>query len=133
MRTWLHQTLINIPELVPIIQGRVTQGEARSSSVGKKPYLFHTVGVRSNINFSEGEKIDRQFFQVYVHDEIGDFTQIDDICKIIVNALDQAVDEAHGIIRVEHLLTSTDLDDMTLGTNMRYIRFAALIKDGVSL
>jgi hypothetical protein len=128
MRTWLHQILLNTPALTDIIGDRVAQSEARTSSVGTKPYLFHTLGVKSNQRFSESQLIHRQFFQIYVHDEPGDYSRIDQICDILVTTLDQAVDEAYGIIRVEHLETSTDLDDMTLGTILRYIRFAALIK-----
>lgn len=126
MRTWLYQKLVNDPTLEGIFGARMYQGESMTTSVIEKPFLVYTIGNATNELLSEDDdQPQRQFFQIYIHDEPADYTRIDDaidaVKKLLVNSTDNG-----DVINVLYLETSRDLDDETMGTIMRYIRFQAI-------
>lgn len=105
----------------------VHQGESVLASTIPKPFLVYTVGNATNENLSEEDSTpERQFFQVYVHDKPADYTRIDQIVIAVKAKLKNVQSAEYGIITIRYLETSRDLDDNTLGTIMRYIRFQAI-------
>ena len=144
MRVWLYGQLkadpglgnledIIAPFLSPgeILENRVTQGESLSDRLGGKPFIFYTIGNATDERLSETSIAYTQFFQIYVHDVPADYQTIDKIVKRIIKKLHGSSGQATGydILNVRYLETSRDLDDVTLGTIMRYIRFQATVKE----
>lgn len=127
MRTWLFQTLSNDLDLQEIFGDRMFQGESMPSSVVTKPFLTYTIGNATDVLLSEDDDTpERQFFQIYVHDEGGDYTRIDDAVALLKRKLRHRQSAEAGIIDIIYLETSRDLDDMTMNTILRYIRFQAI-------
>lgn len=147
MRVWLYNLLKGDVTGTTSLQGimesklavgetledRVSQGETMSDRLTKKPYIFYTIGNATNDQLGEGTITYNQFFQIYIHDEPGDYQLIDKLLKRTVHILDNAhgVHEEYDIMHVQHLESSRDLDDVTLGTVMRYIRFVAKVKERI--
>jgi hypothetical protein len=147
MRVWLYNQLKNDvdgplslggiiqPKLKvgEVLEDRVSQSETMSDRLSLKPYLFYTIGNATDDQLSENTLTYNQFFQIYVHDTPGDYQLIDRLV-VRTKALLQGAHGLHGaydIMNVRHLETSRDLDDVTLGTIMRYIRFVAKVKEKI--
>lgn len=139
IRTWLYQTLINMGELQEYyeltspefveLKRHIFQGESAETSLMPRPFMYYTIGVRSPENLSEERDAARQFFTIYVHDDPADYTRIDDILGILRRNLRNSRDPASGVMTTRYLESSTDLDDQTLKTIMRYIRFQAIMEE----
>lgn len=144
MRLWLYAQLksdpgtggleeILGPSLKPgeTLEDRVSQGETLSDRLTTVPYIFYTIGNATDERLSETSIVYTQFFQIYVHDVPSDYQRIDQIIKRIIKKLHGAKGNTPGydILNVKYLETSRDLDDVTLGTIMRYIRFQATVKE----
>ncbi|MGX9924107.1 hypothetical protein ACWIG4_30135 [Streptomyces sp. NPDC002248] len=122
-RQFIYETLLHGTS-GQMVEGRVLQSGALISGQSVKPYIVYTVGNSTDEGFSDPDSVQphRQFFQVYIHDETGDYDRIDDIVRAVKN------DFIHAVVRdnicgVSFLETSRDLDDPTLQTIMRYVRF----------
>lgn len=126
MRTWLQNTLTTHPGLSALVGDRVFQGGSLSSSLTPKPYVVVILGNDTSEGLGEDVDLHRQFFTLYVHDEPGDYSRIDDIVTQLKHALVNAFNKEAGVITVRYLETSRDLDDETLNTILRYIRFQAI-------
>lgn len=140
IRTALYRKIINLPELRAFYDGltspepidlrdHIFQGESATTSLMPRPFIFYTIGVRSSENLSEERDAARQFFQIYVHDDPADYVRIDTIISILRRGLKNQGDPASGWMTTRYLESSTDLDDQTLGTIMRYIRFQAIMEE----
>lgn len=94
-------------------------------------YLVYKLGNDTTEDFSEDTDITRQFFQVFVHDfsdgETADYDKIDDVITMIKRTFKNA--GGQGIWTTRFLETSQDLDDDTLNTIFRYVRFQLIRKD----
>lgn len=144
MRLWLYGQLSTDPgaggleELIQptlasgeTLADRVSQGETLSDRLTTLPYLFYTMGNATDERLSETSIVYTQFFQIYVHDKPSDYQLIDKLIKRLIKKLQGANGQTPGydIMNVKYLETSRDLDDVTLGTIMRYIRFSATVKE----
>jgi len=129
-RTWLYQRLV---DNVPSVAGRVYAKKSMTSSVEEHPYIVYKLGNSTGEAFSETVDVDRQFIQIFVHDysdgETADYLVIDSVLAEIRAALHQASSAEDGVIAVPYLETSQDLNDETLNTVMRYIRFQLILKE----
>lgn len=128
VRQWLYETIKDYPALFAFHNGRVLQGESLTTAQVQKPYLVYRLGNDTDENLGGEGATDpqphRTFFQVYVHDTPGDYDQIDAIITELKNAFRAAGGSpANGILAVRYLEVSRDLDDQTLGTILRYVRF----------
>lgn len=101
---------------------RVIQGGSMRTADVPKPYLVYHFGNDTAEDLSETDDSSRQFFQVYIHDEVGDYGQIDDIVKLVVQSFRGKGCPPAGIITTRVLETSQDLRDETLNTIFRYVR-----------
>lgn len=127
MRTWLKQKLSTDPELIDWLKGGFHQGESMDSANVEKPFLVYTIGNATDEQLSEEpEGPERQFFQIYIHDEGADYELIDQIVARVKTLLRNAGDKDSGILTTIYLETSRDLDDETMGTILRYIRFVSI-------
>lgn len=138
MRTWLHQTLINDPDVQDWLgdgpEDRVFPRFTKSTSVITKPFIIHGLGNRSEILASEDEGFgDRQYIQVWLHDEGADYTKIDDGLEIVKAALVNGSDKPSNLTTVQWLETSQEFNNETYNTIFRYLRFQAIISKGVTI
>lgn len=129
-RTWLYSQLVNG---VPSVNGRVFAKKSMTSSIEEHPYLVYKLGNSTDEGLSETVQADRQFIQIYVHDyfdeKTADYILIDSVLAEIRAALHLASSAEDGVIAVQYLETSQDLNDETLNTVMRYIRFQLIVKE----
>ena len=138
MRAWLFDLLSNSPSLQgfipsnPTAQLKVFPRESMATSTYPKPFLVYGLGTVSNEDLAEDDDHEayRQFFQIWVHDEGGDYTRIDDIIHEIRLLLTNASSPANRVINVRWLETSQEFSHQTLKTLFRYIRFQAIIGKG---
>jgi len=104
-----------------------------SSSREDYPYIVYKLGHNANENFSEQLQISRQFLQIFIHDfadyETASYDKIDEVIQVLKNLFFQASSPADGVIAVSYVETSQDLDDQTLSTTMKYIRFTMTVKE----
>ena len=128
-REWLYSTLNDATAVTTEVDDRIFQGESLESSVLVRPFLVYTIGNATDEEFSEDTRPYRQFFQIYVHDTPTDYTNIDRLVGIIKALLKNASSKDAGVIWVHHLETSRDLDDASMGTIMRYLRFQAIMEE----
>lgn len=122
MRKWMYDTLMTIMSF----NNNVIQGEAVTTARIAPPFAVYRMGNDTNEALWDDQpdnpSAGRQFFQVYIHDKPADYDNIDNLVKQVIDALVNATPPA-GIIAVRYLETSRDLDDATLGTIYRYVRF----------
>lgn len=136
-RTFVYQTLTHNSDLVAMLGGafdpRVFAKKSMTSAVEDTPYLVYKMGNSSEIGLSEDTSIDNQFFQVWVHDfhdsDTADYMRIDQVCRLVKKAFFLADSAADGVWNVRYLETSQDLNDDTLNTVFRYLRFQLTKKE----
>lgn len=142
MRVWLydkltsHQPLLDFvddpddPEMLP----RVYPRESFDSSVVQKPFLVYGLGNDTNEGLAEDDdhEAHRQFFQIWLHDEGGDYSVIDAMIPVVKKLLINASSKEHNVMGVRWLETSQEFSDNTMNTIFRYIRFQAIIGKGAS-
>lgn len=132
-RTWLYHQLTAAEHtaLRELIGDRVFAKKTMQSSVEVHPYLVFKLGNDTNEALAETVDVHRQFIQIFVHDytdvTVGDYQKIDDIITELKKILVNASSAPDGVISVQYLETSQDLNDETLSTVMKYVRFQLII------
>jgi len=130
MRRFLYETLNEYPPLRDVHEGRVFQGESMLKAPQAWPFLVYRMGNETDEQFSESRMPKRHFFQVYIHDQPADYQQIDSVMALVRDAFKAAGSSPEdNIMQIVYLETSRDLDDPTLGTIMRYMRFQLILSD----
>lgn len=133
-RTWLYNRLMTHPGLNNLVGQRIFAKKSMSSSVEQHPYIVFKLGYNANESLSEDHDVSRQFIQIFVHDfadeTAGDYTQIDEVIRELKLALTNQSSPDDGILQVTYLETSQDLDDDTLSTVMKYVRFQLILLGG---
>lgn len=138
MRAWLYDTLTSDVELQALMGGpvgileRVVPRQSQMTSNIEKPYLIYGLGTNTNEDLAEDgdHEAHRQFFQVWIHDEGGDYGLIDDIVELVKRALVNKTSPAHRVSMVRWLETSSEFYNETYDTLFRYVRFQAIISKG---
>ena len=129
IRTWLYSKLST---LTTVPAERVFAKKSMRSSVEDHPYIVWKLGNNTSNQFSETEHISNQFIQIFVHDytdsEVSDYSRIDTVIEELKSTLQNAYGPEDGVIQTTYLETSQDLNDETLGTIMKYVRFQSIVK-----
>lgn len=131
-RTWIYGRLITIPD----VNNRVFAKKSMTSSIEEHPYIVYKLGYNANEELAEDQDVNRQFFQVFVHDysdgETGDYMRIDTVLEKIKGIFFLQSSAEDGITAVRYLETSQDLSDETLNTVMKYMRFQLITTKEIS-
>lgn len=137
-RHFVYRTLTTYPALIDLIrtlpdgEPRVFAKKSMTSLVEDCPYLVYKLGYNASEDLSEERNPERQFIQIFVHDfqdaETADYEKIDEVIEELKKAFVNASSPEDGIMSVRYLETSQDLNDDTLNTVMKYVRFQ-LIKE----
>ena len=136
-RVWLYDKLTSTPGLANLVGGltnpRVFAKKSMTSAIEEHPYIVYKLGYSANEDLSEESTEGRQFVQIFVHDwsdgDSGDYMRIDDIISEMKKALRLGDSAYHGVIACRYLETSQDLNDETLNTVFKYVRFQLITKE----
>jgi|SRR6478609_7728387 len=130
-RTWLYGKLTQLQSHG--VGERVFAKKSMTSAIEMHPFIVYKLGQNSPEGLSEEVDPSRQFVQIFVHDfadtKTGDYGQIDDVLREIKATLVNQSSPEDGIISVRFLETSQDLDDQTLSTVMKYMRFQLILEE----
>lgn len=138
MRAMLYDLLTTDPVLQAAmgvtyeeLQERVTPRRAQENNDIPKPFAVYGLGNSTNEGLTDStaknpDGAERQFFQVWIHDEGGDYTQIDNLVEIVKKRLTGQGNPAYRVITIQYLETSQEFSNETYGTLFRYIRFQAI-------
>lgn len=133
VRTWVYSRLTTPQALITLVGDRVFAKKAMISSIEDHPYIVYKMGYSTDENVSEAVEVGRQFIQVWVHDysdgKVADYVRIDLVIKAVKEAFFLQSSSADGVIIANYLETSQDLNDETLNTVMKYVRFQLITKE----
>lgn len=142
MRAWLYDTLIHDIDLqnhlgydLAQMTSQVMPRESASVIPSVKPFLIYGLGNETSEDLAEDNDHDasRQFFQIWIHDEGGSFTKIDETIPLIKKLLIGKSDPVSNVSTVRWLENSQEFSNETYNTIFRYSRFQAIISKGASL
>jgi hypothetical protein len=141
MRAWLYDTLVNSVELRTMMgyaeeemRAQVMPRHSHDTINIKKPFIIYGLGNNTNEDLAEADdhEAHRQFLQIWVHDEGGDFSLIDDILEELKKLLIGASSAPDKVTMVRWLENSQEFNNETYNTIFRYARFQAIISKGRS-
>lgn len=89
------------------------------SPVPKTPFVTYRMHTHFPLNRGLGQ---REYSQVWCHDDAGDYARIDDILGRIRRAVEAYPSEGE-FLEARWIETGVDLKDDVMGTITRYIRF----------
>jgi hypothetical protein len=100
------------------------------------PFLIYGLGNSTAENLVDStddsaRDPERQFSQVWAHDESGDYGLVDDMVAEIKRALSGASSPEHGVLTTRYLETSQEFGSEQYKTIFRYVRFQHIIAQGV--
>lgn len=141
MRPWIYDQITTASELwiklgltYPELTARVIPRESKSTLTGMgRPFIVYGLGQTTNEALAETNEHEarRQFFQIWVHDEGGSYTLIDDILEILKDIFQGKSAPAFNVSHVLWLENSQEFSNETYNTLFRYARFQAIISKGV--
>lgn len=122
MRAWLTDTLTSDATLMTMLSGSVHQRGSTQNVRPERLYAVYTFGERSvEIKDDQTIKALRQPIQIWVHDDPGDYSAIEDaldrIRTLLTAKLGTRTDQ---LIRAVWLADSTDLFDPDTGDIVKY-------------
>ena len=126
MRYHLYQAMVSNPDLLAIFQGGdgvVRIYEASSvNAVPPRPFCTYRMHTDFPLNRGLGR---REYSQIWVHDNPGDYLRIDDALNKIRRAVEAwPSSKANAdFLEARWIETGVDLKDDVMGTITRYIRF----------
>ena len=129
VRAWVDYTLLNSAYTQPLTADRVFQQGSILTAQHVKPYLVHHFGNRTDEGMSDEDNFrpSRQFLQIYMHVDQGDYGPIDEIQEQVRLALSTLSGRPAQLAGVQYLETSQDLQDDLLQTFFRYMRFQLIL------
>lgn len=140
MRTWLYDLLTTDPALqdklggVEEIKHRVIPRQSETNVSIPRPYLVYGLGNSTNEGLEDSTaddaRAERQFFQIWIHDEGGTYSDIDDIIPLVKRRLVGASHPPSQVASIIYLETSAEFSNDTYNTIFRYIRFQAILAQG---
>lgn len=137
MRAFLYDTLTQFSPLqlrlggVEGIKDRVIPRASETNINADRPFLMFGLGNSTSFQLSDStandSRADRQFFQVWIHDEGGSYVNIDEVfIPLVKEALIGKTSPRHEIITIGYLETSQEFTNETYNTIFRYLRFEAI-------
>jgi hypothetical protein len=125
--------MMNHAPLQALVGDRIFAKKTMTSSREEHPYIVYKLGHNTSENLAEDQLVTRQFLQIFVHDfadyETGTYDRVDEVLSILKDLFFQQSSSADGVIAIQYLETSQDLDDQTLSTMLKYARFVLIIKE----
>ena len=128
VRRKIYQELVNSP-VTAYTGDRIFQANSVFTPPKEKPFLVIRMSTANPITpYAAGAK--QTNFQLWVHDDPGDYFIIDLIMGEVRSALLSAVRE-DGFYEFRYLETSQDLEDDAMNTITKYCRYAAITREAL--
>lgn len=141
MRAFLYDLLTTDEDLQSELGGagdilnRVLPRRSRDNIEGPRPFLIFGLGNSTAEDLADSTANDataeRQFFQVWVHDDSKSYLRIDRMVDMVKKRLTGQSD-GKSILTIRYLETSQEFNNETYNTIFRYIRFQAIIAEGTT-
>lgn len=97
-RKWLYETVKAIPGVNDLAPGGVHAAGSLKGTPDEKPFIVLRMGVQqSALNDSDAPLVTNQEAIVYVHDQAGTYTRIDNILSIVRTTLVGQVSEETAV------------------------------------
>jgi hypothetical protein len=144
MRAFLFDLLTTDQELWPLIgvgtleqaQEQIMPRQSQENILARRPFLVYGLGNATNEQLADDDagdhEAERQFFQVWIHDEGGSYNLIEDIIPVVKRRLIGASHPPSKLVTIRYLETSGEFSNQTYNTIFRYIRFQAIIAKGAA-
>ena len=136
MRAFLFDTLTDYADLQADLGGaegikdRVIPRRSRGDILVARPFLIFGLGNATSEQLEDSTANDaeaeRQFFQVWVHDDEDSYVKIDQMIDKVKKCLIGASSVPHKVLTIRYLETSGEFNNESYNTNFRYIRFQAI-------
>lgn len=136
MRAFLYDTLTGDTDLQTDLGGaegikdRVIPRRSRGDILVTRPFLIFGLGNATSEQLEDSTANDaqaeRQFFQIWVHDEGESYLLIDQMIDKVKKCLIGAISVEHKILTIRYLETSQEFNNESYNTIFRYIRFQAI-------
>lgn len=125
VRAFLHTKLKTNVALNAVVAGRVFQQGSILSAQQTKPFISHHFGNQTDEGMYDPDNFqpNRQFLTIYMHTAQGDYGPLDDLMPLVKAAVLDPSGRPDDLIWINYLETSADMQDDTLQTYMRYMRF----------
>lgn len=123
-REILYQELIVWPQFSELVDDRFFQAVVVETAPAEKPFAMYTMSTEGVSGQYVLRAKDRNF-QIWAHDEGGDYSRIDKILEAAREAL-LRVDPELGFLEFRWISRSPDLADPALGTICRFDRWMAV-------
>lgn len=129
LRQWLYETLLNDSGVSALVGTRIVLGSALTTNQLPRPYLVYRLGNETDWELAEVDVFPRTvYFQIYVQDDPADYDRIDAIIAAVKTAFRTVNGSpANKVIQSRWMETSRDLDDQTLNTIFRYMRYQLIM------
>lgn len=123
-RDFVYSVMASSAGVSSLVGDRIFQQGSLLHAQTIKPYIVYTMGNATDEGMDDPDNFmpARQYFQIYIHDEVGDYSRIDQVVEELKKAFTTAMPEGN-VCGIQYLETSRDLDDPTLESIMRYVRF----------
>ncbi len=132
-RAWAYTTLtqdVALGEVVPAEQ--IFASQSMMTAQVPRPFIVLKFGSDSDEQLFDDPDVplrpNRQFFETWIHDNRPSYVQIDKIVGLVKQALrTQQVSPDAYIMAVKLLDVSADMEDTSMDTVLRYIRFHLIL------
>ena len=144
MRAFLYDHLITDEDLWPLLEvsgsveaeERIMPRQSQENILAPRPFIIYGLGNATSEQLADDDagdhEAERQFFQVWIHDEGGSYNKIEDIIPVIKRRLIGASHPPSKLVTIRYLETSAEFSNQTYNTIFRYIRFQAIIAKGAA-
>jgi hypothetical protein len=129
LRMKVYQELVNSAVTI-YTDDRIFQVNSTFTPPNKKPFLVIRMGLDQVDKYPIGSHT--QNFQLWAHDEPGDYHQVDQILAEARAALLSAARET-GFFEFRYLETGPDTEDDQLGTIVKFARYQAVLVDALPI
>jgi len=128
-RTWVYATMTGSAPLAAKVGTRIHQSTSIDRTPDVKPFIMYRQ--TSDISFmrgDDGDQVASNGYFIFVHDEPGDYLDIDATIAILRALFSDVVDQANDIVRCQWIETSEDFRDDDMGTICKFIRIQVLAR-----
>lgn len=129
-RSFVYKTMVGSPailEYVDEVNPRIFAKKTMTSSVENTPYIVYKLGNETPELQTEEFEASGQYFQIWVHDfsdrDVADYTRIDEVIATLREIFWLKNSKEEEVWITNWVETSQDLDDDTLKTIFKYVRF----------
>lgn len=129
IRSWVYGKMTGHALLTAIVGNRIYLTSELQETPTKPYVMYKFFNQIPEVSGDDNVKVFNQSFQIFVHDVVGDFLQIDSIIRILKDLFQNASDKPAGVQIVKWTDSSEDFKDPDMGTNTRFIRFRILFKE----